>query len=244
MPESQPNVANAVDKSGAVGLNVALPIAVQVFGLLIPPIYLIVGCYRARRSEYRNQVWASTIGLFALILLTMSSNSLRKNSLLGQLMSVLRGYILPVVILRYTLYAQYNNSLTVLFVFARSVLSLYSFLAQPPPYTTNAATGQPEHLRILLAGDSFFPKVDGVSTFSSHTIKHMISQGHTVHVLTSKKGPTPLFGATVTRLPGIIPESIDPHHSITMPIPWLMFPAIFQFKPHVVHVFESVVPCK
>ena len=63
-----------------------------------------------------------------------------------------------------------------------------------------------------------------------------------MHVITSKKGPTPLFGAGVTRIPGIVPHSIDPHHSITIPVPWHMLPPVFQFRPHVVHIFESVVP--
>jgi len=233
--------AKSLDKSGAAGLNIAIPVFLQVFGLLVPPVYVSVVCWRARYSNYRNQLWGATFCLLSLILISMALNTIRKRSPFGLCVTLARSYALPVYILSLTLYIEYAKYGIMLFIILRGALSIFAYYAKPPPYTLGP-DGQPQKLRVLLAGDSFFPKVDGVSTFSTHTIKHLQQHGHTVHVMTSKKGPTPLFGATVTRLPGVIPMTIDPHHSITMPIPWLIFPAIFHFKPHVVHVFESVVP--
>jgi glycosyltransferase involved in cell wall biosynthesis len=230
----------ALDKPNVASFTIAASVLLEVFGFLFSPVYVAVSIWKA--TTYRKELWLTTIGLVVLFIVPVSTNAIKKNSVLGLLISITRGYILPVIFLRLTLYAKYINIATAFFIFVRGLRSIYSYLAQPPPINKYGSSGKPTNLRILLAGDSFYPKVDGVSTFTTHTIKHMQTLGHTVHVLTSIKGPSPLFKANVTRLPGVTTETIDPHHSITMPIPWLLIPAIFHFKPHIVHVFESVVP--
>lgn len=229
-----------LDESGSVGMNIMVTWLLHVFGILITPIYLSISCWRAH-ADYRNRLWAATLLLGTLIVTAMAFNNIKKHNTFGIFISALRSYVLPLYILSLTLYEEWTSTVCGLFMLVRVSLSICTYLTKPPPVKIGN-DGKPQNLRIMLAGDSFFPKVDGVSTFSTQSIRYLQQNGHIVHVMTSKKGPSPLFGATVTRLPGIIPRSIDPHHSITLPIPWLLYPALFRFKPHVVHVFESIVP--
>ena len=235
--------AKRLDKSRAAGLEVVVPmlLLVLVFGCLVPPAYVGVACWRARNKLYRAQLWGATMSLFGLIVIPMATNSVSKRSLLGSAIMCVRSFLLPAYILHLTLYTEYASYGILLFLILRSCLAVFAHFAHPTPFKVGT-DGKPQNLRVILASDSFSPKVDGVATFTTHTIKQLQKSGHAVHCMTSKKGPSPLFGATVTRLPGVIPTTFDPHHSLTMPIPWLIYPAIFRFKPHVVHVFESVVP--
>ena len=100
--------------------------------------------------------------------------------------------------------------------------------------------GPGKKMRIMLVGDSFEPKVDGVSTFTTHTIKELVSKGHTVCVVTSVGTEDTLHGARVIRLPGI---GIELHkgHSLTLPSVQLLS-ALREFKPNVLHIFEGCIP--
>ena len=63
------------------------------------------------------------------------------------------------------------------------------------------APGDP--LRILCIGDSFYPYMDGVQTFTTNTIQQLKKMGHDVHVFTSVAGPDKLFDVDVTRGAGM-----------------------------------------
>lgn len=147
--------------------------------------------------------------------------------------TLVRGYVLPcflaVELLPHGRFWPLTAAAVIAFNLMRSALA-YSVRAEPP--TKNG------RLRILMAGDSFYPKVDGVATFTTKSIKHMIKEGHRVHVLYSKAGPETIFGAEVTRLPGIA-HSMCPEHSLTMPFPHLVLRTLMRVKPHIVHMFES-----
>ena len=94
-----------------------------------------------------------------------------------------------------------------------------------------------QKLRILLAGDSFLPKVDGVATFAEHAIKQLVKNGHQVHVLTSRTSVPVLFGADVTRLPGVEPEMclITPrqsqHYSVSVSLVKFKTSRCARFRP-------------
>ena len=91
-------------------------------------------------------------------------------------------------------------------------------------------------LRVLLMSDSFPPKVDGVATFAENSARYLQEFGHTVHIVTSLAGPERIWGAEVTRLPGMT-TPISPGHSISLPLPTVLF-TFMRFKPHVIHLLE------
>ena len=70
-------------------------------------------------------------------------------------------------------------------------------------------------------------------------MRSLTAAGHFVHVCTSIRTPhdAPLFGATVTCLPGVIPPQY-PGHSLTVPTPALLL-AFIRFRPHVVHILDE-----
>jgi glycosyltransferase involved in cell wall biosynthesis len=90
-------------------------------------------------------------------------------------------------------------------------------------------------LRILIIADALPPKVDGVCTFAENAVD-TLKPKHEIQLITSIQGPKTLFGCQVTRLPGM-ETPISPGHSITLPLPTVMFEFI-KFRPHVVHLFE------
>jgi len=92
-----------------------------------------------------------------------------------------------------------------------------------------------DSLRILCLGDSFYPYMDGVQTFTTNTIQQLTHMGHEVHVFTSVAGPDKLFGVDVTRGAGM--GGNYPGHSLTLPSPAL-FRAL-TFRPHLVHLFDT-----
>ena len=98
--------------------------------------------------------------------------------------------------------------------------------------------GKPtDKMSILLVGDAFPPKVDGVCTFAVHTIQELKAKGHKVNILTSVTETPTLFDCPVTRLPG---TRLDycPEHSISVPLPWTCLSLLYRVKPDVVHLFE------
>lgn len=99
-------------------------------------------------------------------------------------------------------------------------------------------SGKPtDKLNVLLVGDAFPPKVDGVATFAVHTITELQRKGHTVQVITSVTDTPDLFGAKVTRLPGTRLK-YAPEHSVSIPLPWTCIYLLYSMKPDAVHLFE------
>jgi glycosyltransferase involved in cell wall biosynthesis len=93
-------------------------------------------------------------------------------------------------------------------------------------------------MRILIAGDSVPPKIDGVAIRAGHTVRMLQALGHTVHVVTSiRPSNQPLYGAQVTQLAGFY-SSYYPQHSMTIPS-WKLVVAFFSFRPHVIHILDE-----
>ena len=100
-----------------------------------------------------------------------------------------------------------------------------------------------EQMRVLLSGDSFPPKLDGVQNFARNTIQALVRDGHKVHVFCSNGSPTTHlapenYGATVTRGPGV---EVQPKHKITLPSPHFLI-ALIRFRPHIIQFFDFT-PC-
>ena len=96
-----------------------------------------------------------------------------------------------------------------------------------------------EPMRVLLTGDSFPPKLDGVQNFARNTMQALIRDGHKVHVFCSNGSPSTHqapenYGATVTRGPGV---EVAPKHKITLPSPHFLV-ALMRFRPQIVQSFD------
>ncbi|CAK9076074.1 Sulfoquinovosyl transferase SQD2 (Protein SULFOQUINOVOSYLDIACYLGLYCEROL 2) (Sulfolipid synthase SQD2) (UDP-sulfoquinovose: diacylglycerol alpha-sulfoquinovosyltransferase SQD2) [Durusdinium trenchii] len=107
-------------------------------------------------------------------------------------------------------------------------------------------------MRVLLSGDSFPPKLDGVQNFARNTIQALVRDGHQVHVFCSNGTSTThlapeSFGATVTRGPGV---EVQPKHKITLQLGAVIFSgpsphfvlSLMRFRPHVIQFFDFT-PC-
>ncbi|CAK9065888.1 unnamed protein product [Durusdinium trenchii] len=130
--------------------------------------------------------------------------------------------------------ALYCASLCVLSVKGLRWCLLYSCWAG---HYVSSKSGGP--MRVLLTGDSFPPKLDGVQNFARNTIQALVRDGHKVHVFCSNGSPeTPFapenYGATVTRGPGV---EIQPKHKITLPSPHFLM-ALMRFNPHIIQFFD------
>ena len=100
-----------------------------------------------------------------------------------------------------------------------------------------------EQMRVLLSGDSFPPKLDGVQNFARNTIQALVRDGHKVHVFCSNGSPSTHlapedYGATVTRGPGV---EVQPKHKITLPSLHFLL-ALLKFRPHIIQFFDFT-PC-
>lgn len=80
--------------------------------------------------------------------------------------------------------------------------------------------------------------MDGVAIRVSHLVQALTSAGHAVHIVTSiRTNNEPLFGATVTSLPGFV-SAYYLGHSLTVPTFGLLR-AMMRFRPHVVHILDE-----
>lgn len=99
-----------------------------------------------------------------------------------------------------------------------------------------------EQMRVLLSGDSFPPKLDGVQNFARNTIQALVRDGHKVHVFCSNGSPSTHlapenYGATVTRGPGV---EVQPKHkmlalkmdAVVLLFFFLVFVYLFWFCPY------------
>mmetsp|Transcript_33579 Transcript_33579/g.77478 ORF Transcript_33579/g.77478 Transcript_33579/m.77478 type:complete len:552 (-) Transcript_33579:226-1881(-) len=121
------------------------------------------------------------------------------------------------------------------FCYVAAMLAMKFGLAKLSENFKSPRPGAGEPLRVLCIGDSFFPYMDGVQTFTTNTIQQLRSMNHEVHVFTSVAGPDKLFGVDVTRGAGM--GGNYPGHSLTLPSPAL-FRAL-TFRPHLVHLFDT-----
>jgi phosphatidylinositol alpha 1,6-mannosyltransferase len=92
--------------------------------------------------------------------------------------------------------------------------------------------------RILMTGDAFKPKVDGISIFNGNVISRLIQRGYTVHVVTAVPGPNIIHGATVYRSEQGFTLPDHPTHLIGFLTPDMVC-SILRFRPSVVHVWEG-----
>lgn len=128
----------------------------------------------------------------------------------------------------------YATSFMVLLKIFRAALLKLTWAGCPKPG---------EQMRVLLSGDSFPPKLDGVQNFARNTIQALVRDGHKVHVFCSNGSPTTHlapenYGATVTRGPGV---EVQPKHKITLPSPHFLL-ALLRFRPHIIQFFDFT-PC-
>lgn len=94
-------------------------------------------------------------------------------------------------------------------------------------------------MRIALFTETFLPKVDGIVTRLTHTIRHLQQQGDQVAVFAPEGGLSEYCGAKVYGIPGF-PLPLYPELKLALPNPrigeWLQ-----QFRPEVVHVVNPAV---
>lgn len=157
-----------------------------------------------------------------------------------QVLSLWKYTITPIVALSFVLQFGWPGAL---FGATSFVLVLKIFRAVLLKLCWAGCPSPGEQMRVLLSGDSFPPKLDGVQNFARNTIQALVRDGHKVHVFCSNGSPTTHlapenYGATVTRGPGV---EVQPKHKITLPSPHFLV-ALMRFKPHIIQFFDFT-PC-
>lgn len=133
-------------------------------------------------------------------------------------------------------FTDFSLSVTLGVALGRAAWSLFVRSGKPPPPEIDPNTGK-KMFRVVLAGDAFFPKVDGVATFARYASEMLVeNHHHSVHLLCSIPGPSPLHGCSVTRFPGFTPKACL-SHKCTVPVPAVLSELV-RLQPHVVHLFE------
>ena len=187
-------------------------------------------------ADWERSVFAISSLMFLVVPTYITSRYSRKNRF-KYLARCSRSILLPIALglalLPSTSPEHERLRVVRLMIELRVALELYRFMIRPPKLSTKKGMNQ---LRIILMGDAMPPKVDGVATFSEHSIELLHKFGHTVRVVTSIKGEDELLGAKVTRFPGMTTPNAA-GHSLTLPSP-LIFHTFLDFRPHVVHFFE------
>ena len=117
-------------------------------------------------------------------------------------------------------------------LFLKLLLEIYRAQCRPP------TTKDQRNMRIMLAGDAFPPKVDGVSTFAQQSTDFLRNTfGHEVLILTSvDNGKDNLHGAKISRLPGMT-TAVSPGHSVTIPT----FEVFWIFMKVCLHTKLSII---
>ena len=197
----------------------------------IPPLVLLV--YAVVHSQW-SVVMAFVAFFYWQLKQTASTAWAAKDTFLAAAVELSRLYLVPLCFI----YLAVRSNNTRLLLSALYITLIFSLNRYAAGCKTVFHSGD-QKLRILLAGDSFWPKVDGVATFTEHAIKQLVKNGHQVHVLTSRTSVPVLFGADVTRLPGVEPE-MCPDHSASIPT-LQCISTLRKFKPHAVHVFDPSV---
>eukprot|EP00490_Sorites_sp_Unknown_P025670 CAMPEP_0114651222 /NCGR_PEP_ID=MMETSP0191-20121206/8184_1 /TAXON_ID=126664 /ORGANISM="Sorites sp." /LENGTH=575 /DNA_ID=CAMNT_0001865333 /DNA_START=156 /DNA_END=1883 /DNA_ORIENTATION=- len=195
-----------------------------------------------------NMALAACVAIMGLIVVTIGERHLqsKKEELQGankrfqRLLAQVKYTLTPIATLSCVLPFAWPSALlyatgfVVLLKAFRAVLLMLCWAGCPKPG---------EQMRVLLSGDSFPPKLDGVQNFARNTIQALVRDGHKVHVFCSNGSPTTHlapenYGATVTRGPGV---EVQPKHKITLPSPHFLL-ALLKFRPHIIQFFDFT-PC-
>ena len=158
----------------------------------------------------------------------------------GHLKSLWKYSMTPILALSCLLQLAWPSSIISASTFV-ALLKLFRHLLLTCCWAGCPQDGQP--MRVLLSGDSFPPKLDGVQNFARNTIQALIRDGHQVHVFCSNGSPSTHlapenYGASVTRGPGV---EVQPKHKITLPSPHFLL-ALMRFRPHIIQFFDFT-PC-
>lgn len=217
-------------------------------------LYIIINCFYYENDYQRGFL---TLSGCILMLLPIYYTTRYAPGLFNAILRTLRNFVAPYIMIYGWIPREYDDEYKIkvmlIVLTLKTLLGIFRALCKPPAYydSRRRLLSNPDPndiesesdmgdkditMRVLIAGDSFPPKVDGVATFAVETVDFLQSFGHIVHVITSIKGPLRIKGARVTRLPGV-PTSKSPGHSVTIPLPTALL-TILKFKPHVVHIFE------
>jgi len=207
---------------------------VCVFAMFLSPAILLVStCALGLANMDYVRAGLSVVALAILLWPIYVSTRYAQDDVVGRAMVHLRGTLAPILIGLVLLPsgAPREQQAVVLAGMLALMLALHllrqSCVGKPP---------KDGKLRILLIGDSFPPKVDGVATFAENSALFLQEFGHKVQIVTSIAGPEKISGAPVTRLPGMT-TPISPGHSISLPLPTVLF-TFMRFKPHAIHLLE------
>jgi glycosyltransferase involved in cell wall biosynthesis len=94
-------------------------------------------------------------------------------------------------------------------------------------------------MRIALFTETFLPKVDGIVTTLTQTIRHLTRLGHEVLVFAPDGGVAAYEGARIVGMKGR-PFVLYPHLKLAFPHAWLRA-TISEFKPDVLHVADPAL---
>jgi hypothetical protein len=206
---------------------------VCVFAMFLSPAILLVttAALGLRAGDYARA--AGSLLALALLLYPIYASNRYSPDLASRAAVHLRGLLAPVLIGLVLQPSDAPRDTQAVLVSAMAGLMFALHLLRKACAGEGPADGK---MRVLLIGDSFPPKVDGVATFAENSVILLQQFGHTVHVVTSIAGPERLWGAAVTRLPGMT-TPISPGHSISLPLPTVFF-TFMKFKPHAIHLLE------
>lgn len=213
-----------------------VPIVVLVAGcLLLGVVPSILFVYCAFRAVCVGAVKTAASLVGAYVLHQVMACNWRSAAAVVPCALFIKLYLLPAVIV-YLCARELGSAERQAILVAMGAITLRRWLVHAcAPLRKNSQSGA---LRILLAGDSFAPKVDGVATYSSRSIEYLRARGHTVEVLCSIKGDGDhIYGAPVTRIAGVRP-AVCPEHSATLPS-LRIFSVLMRFRPDAVHCFDQ-----
>lgn len=94
-------------------------------------------------------------------------------------------------------------------------------------------------MRIAFFTETFLPKVDGIVTRLTKTVKHLVDAGDEVVVFCPEGAPSNYMGAKVVGVPAM-PLPLYPELKLALPRP-AVSEAIDAFQPDLIHVVNPAV---
>ncbi len=94
-------------------------------------------------------------------------------------------------------------------------------------------------MKIALFTETFLPKVDGIVTRLTKTVRHLVEAGDEVLIFCPEGAPEQYMGARVVGVPAM-PLPLYPELKLALPRP-AMAEALEQFRPDLVHVINPAV---
>lgn len=93
-------------------------------------------------------------------------------------------------------------------------------------------------MRIAIVTEVFLPKIDGVVTRITHTLKQLAVLGHEVRIFAPGNPPETFAGFEVTRIPSL---SLPVYPEIKFGLPtWKFFSEIRAWEPDVIHAVNPI----